>query len=136
MSAVCSSVDQCLQLGRVLSDQLVSGERIFFLGLRRRSLGLFKTSSSSALLNKISKECEEALHIIRRWRLSIKFHYVDIFIFRLDELEKQNKSASLSQNSTTVSGNESSRSFTFKSSSSVSVIESNEIQIIFRHLSA
>ena len=37
-----------------------------FLGLRRRSLGLFKTTCSSALLNKISKECSDAAHVIRR----------------------------------------------------------------------
>merc|ERR1719412_2132597 len=63
VSAVCSSVDNCLQLG-----------------LRRRSLGLFKTNSSSALLNKISKECEEALYILKR----------------LEELDKLNRSSSLS----------------------------------------
>ena len=40
------------------------------LGLRRRSLGLFKTNSSSALLNKISKECAEAFHILKRYSQS------------------------------------------------------------------
>ena len=50
VSAVCSSVDNCLQVG-----------------LRRRSLGLFKTNSSSALLQKISKECGEALAVLKRY---------------------------------------------------------------------
>ena len=50
VSAVCSSVDNCLQLG-----------------LRRRSLGLFKTNSTSALLQKISKECVEAGAVLKRY---------------------------------------------------------------------
>ena len=50
VNAVCSSVDNCLQIG-----------------LRRRSLGLFKTNSSSALLQKISKECGEAFDIMKRF---------------------------------------------------------------------
>ena len=37
-----------------------------YSGLRRRSLGLFKTNCSSALLSKISKECPEAASVIKR----------------------------------------------------------------------
>ena len=37
-----------------------------FSGLRRRSLGLFKTNCSSALLSKISKECPDAAVVIKR----------------------------------------------------------------------
>lgn len=32
-------------------------------GLRRRALGLFKTSSTTALLHKVGKHCEEAAFI-------------------------------------------------------------------------
>lgn len=35
-------------------------------GLRRRALGLFKTSSTTALIQKISKNCPEADYISRR----------------------------------------------------------------------
>jgi len=77
VSAVCSSVDNCLQLG-----------------LRRRSLGLFKTNSTSALLQKISKECAEASAVLKR----------------IDELERSGKIGSLSS-STGSSGSESTRSF-------------------------
>ena len=46
-----------------------------FLGLRRRSLGLFKTTCSSALLNKISKECSDAAHVIKRWVKEIMIYF-------------------------------------------------------------
>lgn len=82
VSAVCSSVDNCLQVG-----------------LRRRSLGLFKTNSSSALLQKISKECGEALAVLKR----------------IEELEKSGRTGSLS-NSTGSSGSESTRSFSMNKS--------------------
>jgi len=82
VSAVCSSVDNCLQVG-----------------LRRRSLGLFKTNSSSALLQKISKECVEASQVLKR----------------IEELEKTGPSGSLG-NSAASSRSESSRSFTFNRS--------------------
>ena len=55
---VCSSVRS--------NQFLLTSNQNTSLGLRRRSLGLFKTNSSSALLNKISKECEEALFILKR----------------------------------------------------------------------
>ena len=64
-------------------------------------MGLFKTNYSSALLNKISKDCVDAGEVVKR----------------LEELEKLNKSSSFSNSG---SGSESSRSFTFKSSQSVS----------------
>ena len=41
-------------------------EEINGLGLRRRALGLFKTSSSLALLQKISRENEDASAILKR----------------------------------------------------------------------
>jgi len=82
VSAVCSSVDNCLQMG-----------------LRRRSLGLFKTNSSSALLQKISKECSEAFAVMKR----------------IEELEKAGRTGSLS-NSTGSSGSDSTRSFTMNKS--------------------
>ena len=50
VSAVCSSIDNCLQVG-----------------LKRRALGLFKTNSSSALIQKISKECAEALAVLKMY---------------------------------------------------------------------
>ncbi|XP_023324524.1 small G protein signaling modulator 2 isoform X2 [Eurytemora carolleeae] len=49
VSAVCSIVDNCLALG-----------------LRRRALGLFKTSSSIALLQKISRENPDAGAVMKR----------------------------------------------------------------------
>lgn len=35
-------------------------------GLRRRALGLFKTSSTTALLHKISSNCDEAAYVSKR----------------------------------------------------------------------
>ena len=62
VNSVCSSVDNCLQIG-----------------LRRRSLGLFKTNSSSALLQKISKECGEALDIMKRF-FSFSFYINNLIL--------------------------------------------------------
>ncbi|XP_065167167.1 small G protein signaling modulator 1-like [Atheta coriaria] len=49
VTALCAAVEACLSQG-----------------LRRRALGLFKTSSTTALLHKIAKHCEEAAVISRR----------------------------------------------------------------------
>ena len=70
MSAVCSSVESCLQLGEgggLLIDLIfLFSDSFIFAGLRRRSLGLFKTNYSSALLGKISKECNDAALVVKR----------------------------------------------------------------------
>lgn len=46
VTSLCGAVEACLSQG-----------------LRRRALGLFKTSSTTALLHKIAKSCPEAEHI-------------------------------------------------------------------------
>lgn len=46
VTSLCGAVEACLSQG-----------------LRRRALGLFKTSSTTALLHKIAKSCAEAEHI-------------------------------------------------------------------------
>ncbi|KAL7021734.1 hypothetical protein ACKWTF_012000 [Chironomus riparius] len=47
--SLCGAVEACLSQG-----------------LRRRALGLFKTSSTTALLHKISSQCEEAAHVSKK----------------------------------------------------------------------
>lgn len=49
VTALCSSVESCLSQG-----------------LRRRALGLFKSSSTTALLHKVAKHCPEAAVISQR----------------------------------------------------------------------
>lgn len=47
--SLCGAVEACLSQG-----------------LRRRALGLFKTSSTTALLHKISNQCEEAAYVSKK----------------------------------------------------------------------
>jgi len=47
--SLCGAVEACLSQG-----------------LRRRALGLFKTSSTTALLHKISSQCEEAAYVSKK----------------------------------------------------------------------
>jgi hypothetical protein len=47
--SLCGAVEACLSQG-----------------LRRRALGLFKTSSTAALLHKISSQCEEAAYVSKK----------------------------------------------------------------------
>lgn len=49
VTSLCAAVEACLSQG-----------------LRRRALGLFKTSSTTALLHKVAKHCPEANYISRR----------------------------------------------------------------------
>lgn len=49
VTSLCAAVEACLSQG-----------------LRRRALGLFKTSSTTALLHKIGKHCPEAALISKR----------------------------------------------------------------------
>ncbi|XP_054729141.1 small G protein signaling modulator 1 [Anastrepha obliqua] len=49
VTQLCAAVEACLSHG-----------------LRRRALGLFKTSSTTALLHKIAKSCEDAEHISKK----------------------------------------------------------------------
>jgi hypothetical protein len=53
---------------------------LIFAGLRRRSLGLFKSSSTAALLQKISKENEDAGAVIARWEgLLFSRHFLNFW---------------------------------------------------------
>ena len=53
--------------GKLLIDLIfLFSDSFIFPGLRRRSLGLFKTNYSSALLGKISKECNDAALVVKR----------------------------------------------------------------------
>lgn len=45
---------------------LLYGTVLFIVGLRRRALGLFKTSSTTALLHKIAKHSSEAANISKK----------------------------------------------------------------------
>lgn len=47
--SLCGAVEACLSQG-----------------LRRRALGLFKTSSTTALLHKISSQCDEAAYVSKK----------------------------------------------------------------------
>lgn len=49
VTSLCATVEACLSQG-----------------LRRRALGLFKTSSTTALLHKVAKHCQEAQYISKR----------------------------------------------------------------------
>lgn len=49
VTSLCGAVEACLSQG-----------------LRRRALGLFKTSSTTALLHKVAKHCAEADYISKR----------------------------------------------------------------------
>lgn len=49
VTSLCAAVEACLNQG-----------------LRRRALGLFKTSSTTALLHKVAKHCPEADYISKR----------------------------------------------------------------------
>lgn len=49
VTQLCAAVEACLSQG-----------------LRRRALGLFKTSSTTALLHKIAKSCEDAEYISKK----------------------------------------------------------------------
>ncbi|XP_055698855.1 small G protein signaling modulator 2-like isoform X2 [Phlebotomus papatasi] len=49
VTSLCASVEACLSQG-----------------LRRRALGLFKTSSTTALLHKVAKHCNEAAYISKK----------------------------------------------------------------------
>lgn len=49
VTSLCATVEACLSQG-----------------LRRRALGLFKTSSTTALLHKVAKHCPEAQYISKR----------------------------------------------------------------------
>lgn len=49
VTSLCSNVDSCLSLG-----------------LKRRALGLFKTSSTTALIQKVAKEFDEAGYIMKQ----------------------------------------------------------------------
>lgn len=49
VTALCGAVEACLSHG-----------------LRRRALGLFKTSSTTALLHKISSNCSEAAYVSKK----------------------------------------------------------------------
>lgn len=49
VTSLCAAVEACLSQG-----------------LRRRALGLFKTSSTTALLHKVAKHCPEAAYISRK----------------------------------------------------------------------
>lgn len=46
--SLCSTIETCL-----------------LHGLKRRSVGLFKSGTTFALLNKISKECESAANVVK-----------------------------------------------------------------------
>ncbi|CAG2204839.1 RUTBC2 [Mytilus edulis] len=50
-----------------LSGQYISGavEACLLHGLRKRALGLFKLSTTTALLQKLSKSCEPAAHVLK-----------------------------------------------------------------------
>ena len=49
VTTLCAAVEACLSQG-----------------LRRRALGLFKTSSTTALLHKVAKHCPEAQYISKK----------------------------------------------------------------------
>lgn len=49
VTSLCAAVEACLSQG-----------------LRRRALGLFKTSSTTALLHKVAKHCPEAYYISKK----------------------------------------------------------------------
>lgn len=49
VTSLCAAVEACLSQG-----------------LRRRALGLFKTSSTTALLHKVAKHCPEAMYISKK----------------------------------------------------------------------
>lgn len=49
VTSLCAAVEACLSQG-----------------LRRRALGLFKTSSTTALLHKVAKHCSEAQYISKK----------------------------------------------------------------------
>lgn len=49
VTSLCAAVEACLSQG-----------------LRRRALGLFKTSSTTALLHKVAKHCAEAHYISKK----------------------------------------------------------------------
>lgn len=66
VTSLCGAVEACLSQGNKLTNSLKTSKQKCDLGLRRRALGLFKTSSTTALLHKIAKHSPEAAIISKR----------------------------------------------------------------------
>lgn len=67
VTSLCGAVENCLSQGNsVGNNKIWIIIEWFVAGLRRRALGLFKTSSTTALLHKIAKHCPEADRISKK----------------------------------------------------------------------
>lgn len=72
VTSLCGAVEACLSQGDLFEILLLASalwpkrRNVFIAGLRRRALGLFKTSSTTALLHKIAKHSKEAALVSKK----------------------------------------------------------------------